>query len=145
MGFSTRILIAEDDLDDIFLIRSAFDDSSIRNFIDWVPDGVELMKFLRKEEVYKESTLPDLILLDLNMPRKSGMEALKEIKSDFDLKVIPLVVLSNCAEETEIKKCYDLGASSYIIKPTNSETLNSIVKGIELFWLKTANFLTRPL
>jgi CheY-like chemotaxis protein len=132
-------LIAEDDPDDRLLIKEAFQESLVSNFVYFVEDGVELLNYLRWQDKYKdpaEAPTPDLILLDLNMPRKDGREALAEIKSDPDLRYIPVVVLTTSKAEEDIMRSYDIGAASYITKPVTFDGLVEAIKGLGQYWVQ---------
>jgi CheY-like chemotaxis protein len=132
---SIEILLVEDNPADVRLTREVLKDSKIRNNLSVVPDGVEAMAFLRKEGKYGNSFRPDLILLDLNMPRKDGREVLAEVKSDPDLRRIPVVILTSSKAEEDIMKVYDYHANCYINKPVDLDDFINIVKVIEGFWL----------
>lgn len=114
-----HLLMADDDGDDCFLAREAFEEAKIPGDISFVEDGRELMEYLqaRVECASQEAPLPDLLLLDLNMPRKDGREALREMKSDSRLKSIPVVIFSTAREEKDIRLCHDNGALGFIMKP----------------------------
>src|SRR5262245_28951056 len=113
-----QILIAEDDADDRFLLKTAFKQCGYSNIIKFVENGVELIHSLRNSaENNTGETLPNLIMLDLNMPKKDGREVLQEIKEDKLLKKIPVIVFTTTKNENEINRCYELGANSYIVKP----------------------------
>src|ERR1700709_2088762 len=125
-GKSIVILMADDDADDRLLTREAFEKNHLANDLRVVGDGVELLDYLKRRGKYADpdsSPRPGLILLDLNMPRKDGREALKEIKEDPRLKNIPIVVLTTSGEEEDILKTYDLGANSFIRKPVGFDAL----------------------
>src|SRR5574340_1676975 len=114
------ILLAEDDEDDYLLIAEALEESRLANKVHWVKDGEELLDYLYRRGNYakpEESPIPGIILLDLNMPRKDGREALKEIKSDPGLRKIPIIVLTTSKAEEDILRSYDLGVNSFIRKP----------------------------
>jgi len=133
------ILVAEDDEDDRLLIKEAFEDIRIRNKIDFVNDGVELLEFLRREGDFaseKENALPGLILLDLNMPRMDGREALAIIKKDPKLKLIPVIALTTSKAQEDILKTYETGVSSFITKPVNYDDLSKIVKTLKSYWIE---------
>ena len=132
---SIEILLVEDNPADVRLTREVLKDSKIRNNLSVVPDGVEAMAFLRKDGKYGNSFRPDLILLDLNMPRKDGREVLAEVKSDPDLRRIPVVILTSSKAEEDIMKVYDYHANCYINKPVDLDDFINIVKVIEGFWL----------
>jgi len=132
-------LMADDDPDDRLLIKEAFQESLITNTIFFVEDGVELMDYLHRKEKYKnpgDSPMPDLILLDLNMPRKDGREALAEIKSDPHLRYIPVVVLTTSKAEEDIMRSYDIGAAGYITKPVTFDGLVEAIKGLKRYWVQ---------
>jgi len=134
-GKPVEILMVEDNPGDARLVVEAFKDGKVRNNLTIVEDGVEAMAFLRKGGKYKNALRPDLMLLDLNMPRKDGREVLAEIKSDENLKRIPVVILTTSEAEEDILKSYNLHANCYIKKPVNLDQFIKIVKSIEGFWL----------
>jgi CheY-like chemotaxis protein len=132
------ILVADDDDDDRMMIKEAFQEARLINDLHFVEDGEELMDFLYcrgKFEAMKKSQLPGLILLDLNMPKKDGREALREIKADPELKKIPVVVLTTSNSEDDIKSTYGLGVSSYITKPVTFAGLVQVLTALRAYWL----------
>ncbi len=132
-------LMADDDPDDRFLIKEAFQESLVSNSLYFVEDGVELLDYLRRQDKYvnpKDAPTPDLILLDLNMPRKDGREALAEIKSDPQLRYIPVVVLTTSKAEEDIIRSYDIGAASYIAKPVTFDGLVNAIRGLGQYWVQ---------
>jgi two-component system, chemotaxis family, response regulator Rcp1 len=129
-----NILLVEDSEADVRLTREALKDSKLKISLEVVNDGVEAIMFLRGEGKYNNSTKPDLILLDLNLPRKNGKEVLEEIKQDNDLKRIPVVILTISKNEEDILKAYNLRANCYITKPVDLEQFMIVVKSIEDFW-----------
>lgn len=131
---AVEILLVEDSPGDVRLTQEALKDSKLLNNLSVVRDGVEAMAFLRREGNYAEAVRPDLILLDLNLPRKDGREVLQEIKFDDDLKRIPVVVLTTSANEKDILTTYNLHANCYITKPVDFMQFISVVKSIENFW-----------
>jgi len=136
---SVVILMADDDEDDCLMAREALEEARICNELRFVKDGEELMDYLRREGRYADpssSPRPGLILLDLNMPRKDGREALKEIKTDPDLRRIPVVVLTTSKAEEDILKTYDLGVNSFITKPVTFEGLVQVMKTLAEYWLE---------
>jgi CheY-like chemotaxis protein len=136
---SVVILIADDDPEDCMLIRDAFKEGLLVNGLRFVGDGEELMDYLRRQGKYRDrsgSPRPGIILLDLNMPKKDGREALKEIKSDRDLKSIPVVVLTTSKEEEDILRSYDLGANSYVTKPVTFAGLVAAIKALGKYWFQ---------
>ncbi|MEL7070832.1 MAG: response regulator [Cyanobacteria bacterium J06581_3] len=136
------IFLVEDNRGDIRLIQEAFKSVETPCEVSVARDGVEAMAYLRREGEYRQAVAPDLILLDLNMPRKDGREVLAEIKADPQLHHIPVVVLTTSRNEDDIFKSYDLHVNCYIAKSRNLAELFTIVKGIEEFWLKTASLPT---
>ena len=134
-GKAIDILLVEDSPGDIRLAHEALKESKIRNRLFVVEDGVEAMAFLRRQGKHAEAPRPDLILLDLNLPRKSGREVLSEIKNDEELKRIPVVVLTVSRDEEDIMRSYDNHANCYITKPLDFSQFMEITKSIEQFWL----------
>jgi CheY-like chemotaxis protein len=138
-GKGITILLAEDDADDRLLVREALAEGRVVNELRCVEDGEELIDYLRRRGRYadpEESPRPGLVLLDLNMPRKDGREALREIKADPDLKRIPVVVMTTSKAEEDIFRSYDLGASSYITKPVTFERLVELMKVLGRYWIE---------
>lgn len=136
---SVTIVIAEDDPDDRLLAKEALAESRLVNSVQFVEDGEELLEFLRKEGRYKDqdpSSRPGLILLDLNMPRKDGREALKEIKSDLILRQIPVVVLTTSKSDEDVVRSYSLGVNSFITKPVTFEGLVEVMKALRKYWFE---------
>ena len=134
-GDPIEILLVEDNPGDVRLTREALRDGKIYNNLYVVRDGVEAMAFLRKTGEYTSAPRPDLILLDLNLPRKDGHEVLAEVKSDENLRRIPVVILTTSQAEEDIIKTYDLHVNCYITKPVDLDQFVKIVKSIEEFWL----------
>ncbi len=133
------ILMADDDEDDRLLAYEAMTESRVLNQLMFVEDGVELLDYLRGEGKYADRTqypLPGLILLDLNMPKKDGREALAEIKADKDLRRIPIVILTTSKAEEDMLKGYDLGAASYITKPVTFEALVDLMRALGKYWVE---------
>jgi two-component system response regulator len=131
--------MADDDADDRQLTKEAFEESRLANDLRFVEDGVELLDYLRRQGCYADpasSPRPGLILLDLNMPRKDGREALAEIKADPRLKNIRVVVLTTSKAEEDILRSYDLSAASYIMKPVTFEALLDVVRTLGKYWLE---------
>lgn len=134
------ILIAEDDADDRFLLNAAFEENGFDDLLQFVENGVELIDFLHRLEVEGNTTsMPRFILLDLNMPKKDGREVLKEIKQNQFLKQIPVIIFSTTNNEQEMKRCYELGANSYITKPNSFENLIKTVAAVRSYWINTAS------
>jgi CheY-like chemotaxis protein len=129
-----RLLMAEDDKEDQLLVRKAFEASHLANEMDIVENGEELLDYLNKRGPYAGKRLPDLILLDLNMPRKDGREALEEIKSDSRFHQIPIVVLTTSSADEDIVRSYDLGVNSYIEKPVTFGKLVEVIRALGQYW-----------
>jgi two-component system, chemotaxis family, response regulator Rcp1 len=138
-----QILIVEDNPADARLVREVMRDSKILNEIHWVPDGVEAMAFLRRQGKYPQAPRPNLMFLDLNMPRKDGREVLSEVKSDPDLRRIPVVVMTSSQAEEDIARAYDQHANCYVRKPISFEQFHAVVKTLENFWFSTVELPSR--
>ena len=130
-----EILLVEDNPGDVRLTVEALHEGKVRNNLNVAVDGVEALAYLRREGKYGNASRPDLILLDLNLPRKDGREVLAEIKEDDDLKTIPVVVLTTSSAEQDVLRSYDLHANCYITKPVDLEQFITVVKSIRQFWL----------
>ena len=133
-GRPIDILLVEDNPGDVRLTVEGLKESKVRNNLHVARDGVEAMEFLRREGQYTGAVRPDLILLDLNLPRMDGREVLLEIKSDAQLKTIPVVVLTTSRAEHDVLRSYELQANCYITKPVDLEQFITVVKSIEDFW-----------
>jgi len=133
-GKAVEILMVEDNPGDVRLAQEALKDAKVTNNIYVVKDGAEAMAFLRRQDKYADAVRPDLILLDLNLPKKDGREVLAEIKEDRDLKRIPVVILTISKDEEDIIKTYNLHANCYITKPVDLGQFMEVVKAIEDFW-----------
>ena len=129
------ILLVEDNPADADLTREHFEEARILNRLHVVSNGVEALEFLRKQGVFTDAERPDLILLDLNLPKMDGRQLLALIKQDADLKLIPVVILSASQAETDIIRSYQLHANAYVTKPVDLDGFSEIVKAIEGFWL----------
>jgi CheY-like chemotaxis protein len=129
-----EILLVEDNPGDARLAVEALKDSKIHNNLYHVKDGVEAMDFLRQRGEYAGVPVPDLILLDLNLPRKDGREVLEEIKEDDQLKLVPVVVLTTSEAERDLVRSYDLHANAYVVKPLDLDRFIEVVQAIEDFW-----------
>lgn len=135
------ILIAEDDADDRFLLQTAFEENGFTDTLEFVENGIELIDYL--SGIMNKKTLdiqfPSFILLDLNMPKKDGREVLKEIKQHPELKKIPVIIFTTTKNEHEIKRCYELGANTYIVKPVSFDALVRVIQEIRSYWFNTAS------
>lgn len=135
LGRPVEILLVEDNPGDVRLTREALKDVKLSNNLHWVPDGMEAMAFLRRWGQYTDAPRPDLILLDLNLPRKDGRQVLAEVKADEDLRRIPVVILTTSSSDEDIIRSYNLHANSYVTKPVDLDQFVRVVKSIEDFWL----------
>ncbi|KAF5411239.1 MAG: putative methanogenesis regulatory protein FilR2 [Candidatus Methanogasteraceae archaeon] len=135
VGKPVEILLVEDNPGDVRLTQEVLRDGKMNNNLYVAKDGVDAVTFLRREGAYADSPVPDIILLDLNLPKKDGREVLAEIKADFDLKHIPVVVLTTSKAEQDIHKAYNLHANCYITKPVDLDQFIQVVRSIEDFWL----------
>lgn len=129
-----NILLVEDDETDVLLIRKTLQHDRIANKLDHVVDGIEAMRYLRKESPYSEAPRPDLVLLDLNMPRKSGREVLKECYEDDSLRTIPIVVFTSSDDERDVMASYNYKASSYVTKPVDLIQFRKVLADLEAYW-----------
>jgi chemotaxis family two-component system response regulator Rcp1 len=129
------IFLVEDNPADVRLTQEALSSGKIKHELHMARDGVEAMAFLRREGAFRKAPRPDLILLDLNLPRKNGQEVLFEIKTDPDLRTIPVIILTVSQTEEDIIKTYDLHANGYIVKPVDLEQFFTVIKQIKEFWI----------
>jgi len=139
------ILMADDDPDDRLLVQDAFDEIRLANPLVFVEDGIDLMDFLYRRGAYTHlagTPMPGLILLDLNMPKKDGREALREIKQNPALRAIPIIVLTTSNAEEDILRTYDLGTNSFIIKPVTFDKLVDIIRKVTQYWLEIVRLPT---
>ena len=133
------ILVAEDDADDRFLMQTALDETRSEEKIKFVENGIELLSYLdHLKEINGEIDFPKFILLDLNMPKMDGREALINLKANSAFKKIPVIIFSTTKNETEVRRCYDLGANTYIVKPVSFDSLVNTINHICTYWFKTA-------
>ncbi len=135
IGRPVEILLVEDNPGDVRLTIEALHESKVRNTLSVASDGVEALAFLRREGRHRDAPRPDLILLDLNLPKMDGREVLAEIKADGELRTIPVVILTTSRAEQDILKSYNLHANCYITKPVDLDQFITVVKSIEDFWL----------
>jgi CheY-like chemotaxis protein len=143
-GRPAEFLLVEDNPGDVRLTREALRDSKLVNRLSVVGDGVEAMAFLRREGTYAGAPRPDLILLDLNLPRKGGREVLAEIKADASLKTIPVVVITSSEAEQDIFATYNLHVNCYVTKPVDFDQFIKVVRSIETFWLTIVKLPGEP-
>jgi chemotaxis family two-component system response regulator Rcp1 len=141
-GRSILILLVEDSATDVMLTEEALEHAKLRTNLYVCKDGVEAMAFLRKEGIYSDAPQPDLILLDLNMPRKDGREVLAEVKADDNLKYIPVVVLTTSKAQEDVLKAYGLHANCYISKPVDFDQFANVVRAIDQFWFTVVTLPT---
>lgn len=139
-----HILLVEDSPSDADLLLEVMEEATISKQLYVVEDGVEAIAFLRRQGQYANAPRPDLILLDLNLPRKDGREVLAEVKTDRDLGMIPVVVLTTSAANEDIRKAYELHANCYMTKPTGLDDFVQLVKLLEQFWLTAVKLPPRP-
>jgi len=134
------ILVAEDDADDRFLLQTAFQEQKYGERIDFVNNGVELISYLDSIQAEKQSdnNFPVFILLDLNMPKKDGREVLHYMKQHPIYKTIPVIIFTTTKNDNEVRKCYELGANTYVVKPTSFDALINVLDDIRSYWLNTA-------
>jgi two-component system, chemotaxis family, response regulator Rcp1 len=139
-----EVLLVEDSLGDVRLTKEALKDAKVHINLRVVRDGIEAMAFLMREGEYATVSRPDLILLDLNLPKKDGREVLREIKENPELKTIPVVILTTSASEADILRSYLLHANCYITKPVNLDGFLTVVKSIDSFWLSVVKLPPNP-
>lgn len=133
---AVMIMMADDDEDDRLLVKEAFEENRLANPLCTVEDGEQLMDYLHRKNGFENAVRPSLILLDLNMPRKSGFEALHEIKSDPELRSIPVIILTTSKAEEDIVRSYELGVNSFIVKPVTFEALVETIRELGKYWFQ---------
>jgi CheY-like chemotaxis protein len=138
-----QILLVEDDPGDVLITREAFAENKVRNRLDVVSDGEAAMAYLRRQGDFAAAPRPDLVLLDLNLPRKDGHEVLAEVKSDPDLQRIPVVILTTSDAEEDILRSYNLHANAYVTKPVDFERFLTVVRQIDEFFVTVVRLPTR--
>jgi CheY-like chemotaxis protein len=138
-----EVLLVEDDPGDVLLIREAFEDNKVANRLHVVADGVEALEFMRRENGNEDAPRPDLVLLDLNLPRKDGREVLAEVKADDDLRSIPIVVLTTSQAEEDVLRSYDLHANAYVTKPVDFDRFIGVVRQIDQFFVSVVKLPKR--
>lgn len=137
-----RLLMAEDDREDQMFVKKAFEASRLTNTLEIVEDGEQLLEFLHQRGKYANARRPDLLLLDLNMPKKDGREALQEMKKDPDLRRIPVIVMTSSAAEEDVVRSYDLGVSSYLQKPVTFKKLVAVIEILGKYWFEIVTLPT---
>jgi CheY-like chemotaxis protein len=138
-----EVLLVEDDPGDVLMTREAFEEHEIGNRLSVVSDGVAALAYLRREDPYADAVRPDLILLDLNLPRRDGREVLQEIKFDEDLRQIPVVVLTTSQADEDILRSYQLHANAYVTKPVDFEQFTTVVRRIDDFFVSVVKLPPR--
>ena len=138
-----QVLLVEDDPGDALMIREAFEQQEITHALHHVADGVEALEFLRRSGAYADAPRPDIILLDLNLPRKDGREVLAEVKSDAELRTIPVVVLTTSEADEDVLRSYDLHANAYVTKPVDFERFMEVVRRTDDFFANVARLPRR--
>jgi two-component system, chemotaxis family, response regulator Rcp1 len=134
-GSPVEILLVEDNPGDVRLTKEALKEGKVYSNLHWAKDGVEALEFLRRQGKFAGVPRPDIILLDLNLPKKDGREVLSEIKNDDDLKRIPVVILTTSKAEEDVLRSYQLHANCYVTKPVDLEKFIGVVQSIDMFWL----------
>ena len=139
-----RVLLVEDNEADVRLTREALREPGPPVRLSYVADGEQALAFLRREEGYADAQRPDLVLLDLNLPRKNGLEVLDELRADPELASVPVVMLTSSAAEQDVRSCYALGARSYVVKPHELDAFMELIGAIRAFWLGVARLPAAP-
>jgi CheY-like chemotaxis protein len=134
-GVPIEVLLVEDDPGDVLMTREAFEEHKVRNHLNVVSDGADALAYVRRQGEFADAARPDLILLDLNLPKRDGREVLKELKTDPDLREIPIVVLTTSSAESDVLSSYQLHANAYVTKPVDFERFISAVKQIDDFFV----------
>jgi CheY-like chemotaxis protein len=142
-GTPIEVLLVEDDPGDVLMTQEAFEEHKVRNRLTVVSDGAEALSYLRREGEYADAVRPDLILLDLNLPRRDGREVLAEVKRDEELGQIPIVVLTTSAADEDILKSYQLHANAYVTKPVDFEQFISVIRQIDEFFVSVVKLPPR--
>jgi two-component system, chemotaxis family, response regulator Rcp1 len=133
-----EILLVDDNIGDVVLMKEALKESNFNNRVSTVSDGVQAMEFLRRKGKFASAPRPDLVLLDINMPRKNGCEVLAEIRDDKELKLIPVVMLTSSESPEDITRAYELRANCYVTKPADFDQMVKAVQAIDVFWNSVA-------
>ena len=138
-----EVLLVEDDEGDVLMTREALAEGKVINRLNVVNDGVEAVEYLRRDGQYAEASRPDLILLDLNLPKKDGRQVLEEVKADDDLRRIPVIVLTTSAADEDVLRSYDLHANAYVTKPVDFDRFIEVVRQIDEFFVTVVKLPTR--
>ena len=142
-GTPIEVLLVEDDPGDVLMTREAFEEHKVRNRLTVVSDGAEALQYLRREGEFSNAVRPDLILLDLNLPRRDGREVLAEVKEDADLRRIPIVVLTTSQADEDIVRSYQLHANAYVTKPVDFEQFIAVIRQIDEFFVSVVKLPPR--
>ncbi len=142
-GMPIEVLLVEDDPGDVLMTQEAFEEHKVGNRLTVVPDGAEALAYLRQEGQYADAVRPDLVLLDLNLPRRDGREVLEEIKKDSDLCQIPVVVLTTSQADEDILRSYQLHANAYVTKPVDFERFIAVIRQIDEFFVSVVKLPPR--
>jgi CheY-like chemotaxis protein len=137
-----EVLLVEDDEGDVLMTREALDEGKVFNRLNVVGDGVEAIAYLRREKPYADVTRPDLVLLDLNLPKRDGRQVLEEVKADPDLRRIPIVVLTTSEAEEDVLRSYDLHANAYVTKPVDFDRFVEVIRQIDDFFISVVRLPT---
>jgi CheY-like chemotaxis protein len=137
-----EVLLVEDDEGDVLMTREALDEGKVFNRLNVVGDGVEAIAYLRREKPYAEVTRPDLVLLDLNLPKRDGLQVLEEVKADPELRRIPIVVLTTSEAEEDVLRSYDLHANAYVTKPVDFDRFVEVIRQIDDFFISVVRLPT---
>ena len=135
---TVEILLVDDNIGDVVLTKEALKGAEFSNHVSVVRDGIEALEFLRRMGKFASARTPDLILLDINMPRKNGCEVLQDIRADADLRLIPVVILTSSEAEDDIRRSYELGANCFVTKPADLDEMVKVVQAINHFWISIA-------
>ena len=142
-GTPIEVLLVEDDPGDVLMTQEAFEEHKVRNRLTVVSDGAEALAYLRRESPYEDALRPDLILLDLNLPRRDGREVLAEVKADVNLRTIPVIVLTTSQADEDILRSYQLHANAYVTKPVDFDRFISVIRQIDEFFVSVVKLPPR--
>lgn len=139
-----EILLVDDNIGDVVLAKEALKGANFTNRVSNVSDGMEALDFLHRKGKYADAAMPDLILLDINMPRKNGCEVLAEIRRDRNLRSLPVIILTSSESEDDIARAYELGANCFVTKPADLDEMVQVIQAIDYFWTSVAKLPRRP-